>query len=70
MFTIEMLAINWVDREHTRVVQRVPSQAKYLSDANMVAKSLLDQAKGGAPNAYRILDENGVVVLRSWERAL
>jgi hypothetical protein len=71
MFTIELLAMNWLDREHAKVVQRVPSVAKHLDDANMVAKSLLDHAKkGDAPNAYRILDESGVVVLRSWERAL
>jgi len=71
MFTIELLAIDWLNREHATVVERVPSVAKYLGDANMVAKSLLDHAKkGGASNAYRILDENGVVVLRSWERAL
>jgi hypothetical protein len=74
MFTIELLLIRESDRDNPVVVDRVVSERARLDDVNRTAKSLL--AKGGLrfrdnpPNAYRILDREGVVVSRSWERPL
>jgi hypothetical protein len=69
MFTIEMLAVDWDDREHPTVIHRIPSEGT-LGDANMIAKSLLDDAKRGGLNGYQILDEHGEIAARSWERTL
>jgi hypothetical protein len=67
---IELLAVDWDDRDHPSVIQSIPSFARRLGDANMVARSLLEDAKRASPNAYRIKDEDGNIVLRSWERVL
>ena len=69
MFTIEMLAVDWSDRENPEVLHRIPSHGR-LGDAFVVAKSLLDDAKFDGPNGYQILDEDGTIVARSWERKI
>ena len=74
MFTIELLLRHENDPYNPFVVDRVVSERTRLDDVDRTAKSLL--AKGGLrfrnnpPNAYRILDDKGAVVLRSWERPL
>jgi hypothetical protein len=40
MFTIELLAINWDDRNKPAVVHRIPSHADRLGDAFVIAKTL------------------------------
>jgi hypothetical protein len=70
MFTIEMLMIDWDDRDAPEIVERIPFHAGRLGDAFMVAKALLDDAPHAGPNAFRIRDGEGEVVLRSWERRL
>jgi hypothetical protein len=72
MFTIELLPRHETDPYHLLVVDRVVSERTRLGDVDRTAKSVL--AKGGLrfrdnpPNAYRILDDKGSVVLRSWEQ--
>jgi hypothetical protein len=70
MFTIEMLNVEWDDRDNPDILQRMTCHTKRLGDANIVARSLLDGAEPNGPNAFRILDGNGSVVVRSWERKL
>jgi hypothetical protein len=70
MFTIEMLDLDWDDRENPDVVHTIPAPTSFLGEANMIAKSALDDTRRTPPNAYRIRDEAGDVVLRSWVRAL
>jgi hypothetical protein len=70
VFTIEMLMIDWDDRDNPSVVQRIPSYAPGLGEAVMFAKSILDDARRAPPNAYWIRDDDGKIVLRSWERSL
>ncbi len=70
MFVIELLTVDWSDRDHPAVVQRVPSHAARLGDAFTVAKALLDDGKHDSVNAFRIRDGDGNVVVRSWERTL
>jgi hypothetical protein len=68
-FTIELLSVDWDDRDNPTAVHRVPSHAARLADAFMVAKSLFEDGKHSA-NAYCIKDDDGKVVVRSWERSL
>jgi hypothetical protein len=48
------------------------SRSRYLADANITAKCLLNTKRERhperAPDAYQIVDQHGTVVLRSWER--
>jgi hypothetical protein len=45
MFTIELLMVDWDDRDNPAVVGRVPSQATRLGDANMIAQSILGDTR-------------------------
>ena len=67
MPTIELLDIDWYDRENARVVRSIPASS--IGDAVMLAKSLLDEVTRAPPNAYQVRDENGDVVARSWDRS-
>ena len=66
MFTVEMLNIDWDDRDNPQVVQRIPLQVPRLGEATMIARWILDNIKSPPPNAYRIKDEGGKIVLHSW----
>jgi hypothetical protein len=72
MFTIELLIVS--DRKSLVIVDRITSVAAELVDADRGAQSLLERAQRmrpqGAPDGYRILADDGQVVLRSWERDL
>jgi hypothetical protein len=68
MPTIELLDIDWRDRENARVVRRIPAPS--VGDAVILAKSLLDDITRAPPNAYQVRDEIGEVVARSWDRSL
>lgn len=72
MFTIELLIVR--DREHLVIIDRITSLAADLADADRGAQSLLERAQRmrpqGGPDGYRIVDDGGNVVLRSWERNL
>ena len=70
MFTIELLAINWDDRDNPAVVHRLPSHAERLGDAFTVAKALFEDGAHPAANACWIKDDEGTVVVRSWERTI
>ncbi len=70
MFTIELLMVDWDHRDNPAVVSRIPSQATRLGDVNMVAQTLLADTALSPPNAYRIKDNDGTVVLRSWEKSI
>jgi len=70
MFTVELLKVDWDHRDSPSVVGRIPSHSGRLGDANMIAKSLLDDTTQPSPNAYQIRDDAGDVVLRSWERSI
>jgi hypothetical protein len=70
MFTIEFLMVDWDDRDHPNVVSRIPSQATRLGDVYMVAQAILADTSLPPPNAYRIKDNGGAVVFRSWERSI
>lgn len=70
MFTIEFVIVQ--GREHPRVVERIVSQARHLSDVNITARSQLEMVRQKhsetPPDGYQILDSQGDIVLRSWER--
>jgi hypothetical protein len=68
VFTIELLDVDWDDRDNPSVLERVPLHVTRLGDAFMVAKSMLDDVKHPPPNAFQIRDEAGALVMRSWER--
>ena len=70
MFTIELLSMDWDDRENPSVVHRIPSHAPRLADAVMVAKSLFEEAQQPSVNASWIKDDDGNVLVRSWDRSL
>ncbi len=74
MFTIELLIMRGMDRDNPAIVERIISERARLDDADRTAKSLLAKAslrfRDNPPDAYRILDRDGFVVLRSWERPL
>jgi hypothetical protein len=67
MFTIELLMVDWDDRDNPAVVGCVPSQATRLGDVNMVAQAILADTVLSPPNAYQIKDNDGTIVLKSWE---
>ena len=68
MFTIELLAGPESDRSN--VVERSPSPRYFLYDVEHRAKTLLADARkrmaDNPPSGYRILDKDGVVVVRFW----
>jgi hypothetical protein len=70
MFTIEFVIIQ--GREHPRVVERIISRARHLSDVNITARSQFEGVRQKhaktPPDGYQILDSHGDIVLRSWER--
>ena len=68
MPTIELLDVDWDDRDNARVVRSIPAPS--IGDAVMLAKSLLDDVTRTPPNAYQVKDETGQVVARSWARSL
>jgi hypothetical protein len=70
MFTIEFLMVDWDDRDHPAVVGRIPTEAKRLGDVNMVAQAILADTVLAPPNAFRIKDDGGFIVLKSWERSI
>jgi hypothetical protein len=74
MFTIELLIMRGMNSDNPAIVDRVVSERTRLDYAERTAKSLLAKAslrfRANPPDAYRILDHKGFVVLRSWEKPL
>jgi hypothetical protein len=72
MFTIELIVREDGRVAHeSSVIERITSISSQLGAARDTATSLLNSApsrfRDRTPNAYRVRDNNGNVVLRSWE---
>jgi hypothetical protein len=67
VFTIEFVVVR-----DPGVVERVTSNASHLATVEQTAKGLLEGVRQRYPNrppdGFQIIDEGGVIVLRSWER--
>ncbi len=70
MFAIEIVIVR-VAKEPL-VIDRATSATSSIDDADRSAQSLLEKARRmgphNPPNGYRIIDGDGTVVVRSWER--
>ena len=67
MFTIEMVDLDWDDRDRPKVVRSVDSPGPLVGDAVAAAKSLLDRERI-AYNAFQIRDIHGRIVFQSWQK--
>jgi hypothetical protein len=72
MFTIEFVVFDDDRPDYPRVVEKVPSSRFFLYDVEHLAKLMLKKAKRRSPtdsaHGYQILDGEGQVVARSWDR--
>ena len=70
MYLVQFLSV--AGRNSPSIVETMESRSRYLADANITAKCLLNTKRERhperAPDAYQIVDQQGTVVLRSWER--
>ncbi len=67
MFTIEMVDLDWDDRDRPKVVRTVDSPGPLVGNAVATATALLDRERI-AYNAFQIRDAHGRVVFRSWQK--
>jgi hypothetical protein len=69
VFEVEFVIVHAGD--HPEIVEKMSSGCSRLIDADATAKSLLDGVRGrhpqNPPDGYQLRDNNGNVVLRSWE---
>jgi hypothetical protein len=72
MFTIELVVVAGDRQEQPRVVERVTPPRPFLGDVEHMAKLFLRKAKRqpspNSANGYQILDGEGHVITRSWDR--
>lgn len=71
MFTIEFVVVSEDRPDQPRVVERMVSPRLFPYDVEHRARLVLRKAKrqpsANSPNGYRILDEEGRVIVRSWQ---
>jgi hypothetical protein len=69
MYTVQFLSRDGGNTPS--VLETLESRSRHLADAKVVARYLLntkrEQHSDDAPHAYQIIDQQGTVVLRSWE---
>jgi hypothetical protein len=69
MFTIEFVIAE--GRESPAIIEKMVSRARYISDANIMARSQLEGVRRNHPEAppdgFQIRDASGHIVLRSWQ---
>jgi hypothetical protein len=72
VFAIELLIVR--NGTNPVIIDRATCASAALADAAKVAKTLLDRARRmrphNPPDGYRIVDDMGTVLLRSWEQQL
>lgn len=70
MFTIEFVTVR--GRDYPGIVERTKSTAHNLSVAEQTARGLLNGVRhrfpDNPPDGFQIVAEDGMVMLRSWER--
>jgi hypothetical protein len=68
---LEIEFVNRCGRDRPDIVEKITSGCSRLIDADGVAKSLLkgvrDRHPQNLPDGYQLRDNDGNVVLRSWE---
>jgi hypothetical protein len=69
MLTIEFVVVR---NGHRSIVERVPAAADRLVYAQQAARDLLGQVRrrhpDNPPDGFQIVGEDGMIVLRSWEK--